>query len=60
LCVRTPWTVVLGTRTLAAEWWSVQATVRDQAERLHGLWTTLGDKCPFPSSGPQVADPQDL
>jgi hypothetical protein len=25
LCVRTPWMVVLGTRTLVAEWWSVQA-----------------------------------
>jgi hypothetical protein len=25
LCVWTPWMVVLGTRTLVVEWWSVQA-----------------------------------
>jgi hypothetical protein len=25
LCIRTPWMVVLGTRTPAAGWWSVQA-----------------------------------
>jgi hypothetical protein len=30
-------------------------TVRNQAERLHGFRTTPGDKCPFSSSGPQVA-----
>jgi hypothetical protein len=34
--------------------------VRNQAERLHGLRTTLGDKCPFSSSGPQVAGPTGL
>jgi hypothetical protein len=34
--------------------------VRDQAERLHGLWTTPGDKCPFSSSGPEVVGPTGL
>jgi len=35
-------------------------TVRNQAERLHGLRTTPGDKCPFSSSGPQVVGPTGL
>jgi hypothetical protein len=34
--------------------------VRNQAERLHGLRTTPGDKCLFSSSGPQVAGPTGL
>jgi hypothetical protein len=35
-------------------------TVRDQVERLHGLRTTLGDQCPFSSSGPKVVGPAGL
>jgi hypothetical protein len=34
--------------------------VRNQVERLHGLRTTPGDKCPFSSSRPQVAGPTGL
>jgi hypothetical protein len=34
--------------------------VQNQAERLHGLQTTPRDKCPFSSSGPQVAGPTGL
>jgi hypothetical protein len=34
--------------------------VRVQAERLHGLWTTPGDYCPFSSFGPEVVGPAGL
>jgi hypothetical protein len=34
--------------------------VRNQAERLHRLRTTPGDKCTFSSSGPQGAGPTGL
>jgi hypothetical protein len=58
-----PWMVVLGTRSLGHLLQSGEVcrpTVRNQAERLHGLQTTPGDKCPFSSFGPQVAGPTGL
>jgi hypothetical protein len=60
LHVRTPWTVALDTRVLAAEWWSVQAYGTGPGYAATRLRTTPGDECPFFGAGPQVVGPIEL